>query len=351
MPPISPPPPTATEHGVEVRRLLRKLERRACPGPPCVSTLIERVDRHRAGRLAPFDARRERLGVALADDRQVGAVQADAVDLGGRRHRRHEDARAGSESLIARTRPPRRGCRPDAATTPLFGGWRVRRFANAPRVLNEPACCSCSSFSVSANGGSPKSAPLMVTTGVRRMCGGDDRVNTFDVGASDRESHERRFYATARLALKSVREPRPRIALRGDQQAYSDDMTRIRIVLVFAGLLSPAPSCSTRSRRRHKRRYKFTEISARRCYSAIGTGSMNVGSNSAVIVNRDEVMIVDSHISPESGRAMLQELKAITDKPVRFLDQHAFPLRPHQRQPGVPARRRHHRPRVHARGS
>ena len=54
-------------------------------------------------------------------------------------------------------------------------------------------------------------------------------------------------------------------------------------------------------------------------YSAIGTGSMNVGSNSAVIVNDDEVMIVDSHISPESGRAMLQELKAITDKPVRFL--------------------------------
>ena len=46
---------------------------------------------------------------------------------------------------------------------------------------------------------------------------------------------------------------------------------------------------------------------------------MNVGSNSAVIVNRDDVMIVDSHISPESGRAMLQELKAITDKPVRFL--------------------------------
>jgi cyclase len=54
-------------------------------------------------------------------------------------------------------------------------------------------------------------------------------------------------------------------------------------------------------------------------YSALGTGSMNVGSNSAVIVNRDDVMIVDSHISPESGRAMLQELKAVTDKPVRFL--------------------------------
>ena len=94
-------------------------------------------------------------------------------------------------------------------------------------------------------------------------------------------------------------------------------MTRTRLALVLAGLAgsvlvfhaqAPAPQAA----------YKFTEI-VPGVYSAIGTGTMNVGSNSAVIVNRDDVMIVDSHISPESGRAMLQELKAITDKPVRFL--------------------------------
>src|SRR5471032_2636134 len=94
-------------------------------------------------------------------------------------------------------------------------------------------------------------------------------------------------------------------------------MTRIRLALVLAGIAVsalgfhaqvPAPAAA----------YKFTEI-VPGVYSAIGTGSMNVGSNSAVIVNRDDVVIVDSHISPESGRAMLQELKAITDKPVRFL--------------------------------
>ena len=94
-------------------------------------------------------------------------------------------------------------------------------------------------------------------------------------------------------------------------------MTRSRFALVLAGLAvsalvfhaqEPAPQAA----------YKFTEI-APGIYSAIGTGSMNVGSNSAVIVNRDDVVIVDSHISPESGRAMLQELKTITDKPVRIL--------------------------------
>ena len=64
--------------------------------------------------------------------------------------------------------------------------------------------------------------------------------------------------------------------------------------------------------------YRFQQI-APGVYSAIGTGAMNVGSNSAVIVNADDVLIVDSHISPASGRAMLEELRSITDKPVRFL--------------------------------
>src|SRR5689334_15269379 len=64
--------------------------------------------------------------------------------------------------------------------------------------------------------------------------------------------------------------------------------------------------------------YRFQQI-REGIYSAIGTGSMNVGSNSAVIVNRDDVVVVDSHISPESARAMLTEIKTLTDKPVRFV--------------------------------
>jgi cyclase len=64
--------------------------------------------------------------------------------------------------------------------------------------------------------------------------------------------------------------------------------------------------------------YKFQQIQPG-IYSAISTGTMNVGSNSAVIVNRDDVLIVDSHITPEAARVMLREIRAITDKPVRFL--------------------------------
>jgi cyclase len=94
-------------------------------------------------------------------------------------------------------------------------------------------------------------------------------------------------------------------------------MTRTRFALVLAAVSAaslafhaqtPAPQAA----------YKFQQIAAG-VYSAIGTGAMNVGSNSAVIVNRDDIVIVDSHISPASARAMVAELKAISDKPVRFL--------------------------------
>ena len=94
-------------------------------------------------------------------------------------------------------------------------------------------------------------------------------------------------------------------------------MHRLTFALALAGVMlgalvfhaqTPAPQAA----------YKFTEI-VPGVYSAIGTGSLIVGSNSAVIVNANDVLIVDSHISPESARAMLRELKTITDKPVKFL--------------------------------
>lgn len=54
-------------------------------------------------------------------------------------------------------------------------------------------------------------------------------------------------------------------------------------------------------------------------YGAIGTGTMNVGANSGIIINDKEVMIVDSHITPASARVLLQELTGITGKPVRYV--------------------------------
>ncbi len=47
-----------------------------------------------------------------------------------------------------------------------------------------------------------------------------------------------------------------------------------------------------------------------------GTGG---GSNSVVIVNDQDVFLVDAHTSPAAARALVADIKTITDKPIRFV--------------------------------
>ncbi len=54
-------------------------------------------------------------------------------------------------------------------------------------------------------------------------------------------------------------------------------------------------------------------------YHARGTGSLAVGSHGAVIVNEDDVLLVESHISPAAAHAVVREIEALTDKPVRYV--------------------------------
>ena len=54
-------------------------------------------------------------------------------------------------------------------------------------------------------------------------------------------------------------------------------------------------------------------------YHIVGTGSLTVGSNSVAIVNDEDVMLVDSHITPAAAFVLLEELQNVTDKPVRYV--------------------------------
>ena len=64
--------------------------------------------------------------------------------------------------------------------------------------------------------------------------------------------------------------------------------------------------------------FAFEEI-ADGIYHARGTGAVTVGSNGVVIINENEVMLVDSHISPAAAWVMMEDLKMLTDKPVRYV--------------------------------
>ena len=64
--------------------------------------------------------------------------------------------------------------------------------------------------------------------------------------------------------------------------------------------------------------FVFEEV-AEDIYQARGTGNVLVGSNSAVIINDEDVVVIDSMISPAAAVALAKELKAITDKPIRYV--------------------------------
>ncbi|HUR34055.1 MAG TPA: MBL fold metallo-hydrolase [Vicinamibacterales bacterium] len=58
-------------------------------------------------------------------------------------------------------------------------------------------------------------------------------------------------------------------------------------------------------------------------YYATTAGTMQVGANSPIIVAGAESIVIDSGTSPAAGRALIQDVKAVTDKPVKYvIDSH-----------------------------
>ena len=54
-------------------------------------------------------------------------------------------------------------------------------------------------------------------------------------------------------------------------------------------------------------------------YYATASGAMITGSNDVVIVNADDVLLVDAGVTPAVARALVQDVKLLTDKPVRWV--------------------------------
>jgi cyclase len=64
--------------------------------------------------------------------------------------------------------------------------------------------------------------------------------------------------------------------------------------------------------------YRFNKV-REGIYHVIGTGALTVVGNSSVIVNDNDVILVDDHVSPAAAWVLLDELKDITTKPVRYV--------------------------------
>ncbi len=108
-------------------------------------------------------------------------------------------------------------------------------------------------------------------------------------------------------------------------------MTRLRLLLmafvlslgVVIAAVGPRADEAQALQRPPGTRYKapaftFTTI-AEGVYLAVGTGSLVVMSNAAIIEGDRDVLVVDSHVTPGGAWALREELKAITSKPIRYV--------------------------------
>ena len=64
--------------------------------------------------------------------------------------------------------------------------------------------------------------------------------------------------------------------------------------------------------------HRFIEV-APDVYAAVGNGTIQTQDTVAVIVNQDDVMLVDTNITPEATRRLVADIRTLTDKPVRYV--------------------------------
>jgi cyclase len=64
--------------------------------------------------------------------------------------------------------------------------------------------------------------------------------------------------------------------------------------------------------------YEFEKI-ADGVYYATSSGPMAAGGNHPILINDHDVMLVDDGTTPAAARALLEDMKLITDKPVRWV--------------------------------
>jgi cyclase len=68
--------------------------------------------------------------------------------------------------------------------------------------------------------------------------------------------------------------------------------------------------------------HRFEKV-AEGIYYATASGTMSVGANSPIFATDTEAIVVDSGTSPAAGRALVQDVKAVSDRPIRYvIDSH-----------------------------
>jgi cyclase len=86
---------------------------------------------------------------------------------------------------------------------------------------------------------------------------------------------------------------------------------RVPRFVVLAALLSPSPG------RADEPLFDLKKV-ADGVYAALARPRTPINCNAAVVVYDEGVLVVDTHSRPSSARALIEQIKTVTDKPVRY---------------------------------
>ena len=91
-------------------------------------------------------------------------------------------------------------------------------------------------------------------------------------------------------------------------------MKPLTSLLLFAAAVSLAAPAHGQTPMAHR----FIQV-APGVYSAVGNGTIETRSSNMVIVNADDVFLVDTNITPEATRRLVNDIRTLTDKPIRYV--------------------------------
>ncbi len=93
---------------------------------------------------------------------------------------------------------------------------------------------------------------------------------------------------------------------------------RLLLLSILVTSLACGPAAETQEPAAAPVTHAFEEL-APGVFFAVGDGPVHVASNALVVVNDEDILVVDSHITPDAARALLASVATLTDKPVRYL--------------------------------
>ena len=91
-------------------------------------------------------------------------------------------------------------------------------------------------------------------------------------------------------------------------------MKRLTSIFLFIGIVGVAAAAGAQTPIAHR----FIQV-APGIYAAIGNGTIETRDTSGVIINNDDVFLVDTNITPEATRRLVNDIKTLTDKPIRYV--------------------------------